>query len=214
MDAANNRKLRSRAVDLGVSLDDTQLARLERYLTLLVEWNARINLTAVTDPSQIIERHFLDSLAVVPVVRGSTSLVDVGAGAGFPGVVIGIALPELRVTSVESIRKKVAFLQTLRREVAPNLEPVCARVDEVRRAGRQFAAAVSRATWDPAEWLLEGSPLVATDGLLIAMQGSEQPDLTAPAGFAEEPPRDYLIEGAHRRLRVYRRTLHVEPSRG
>jgi 16S rRNA (guanine527-N7)-methyltransferase len=197
MDAAT--KLKNGAAELGVSLTDDQLARLQRHQALLSTWNTRINLTAITDPAEMVERHYLDSLAVVPLLPASGTLVDVGAGAGFPGSVIAIARPELRVTCIESIRKKVAFLQTLRREVAPNLEPIGARVETIDRT---FDVAISRATWDPAEWLTIGARLVTPGGVLVAMQGTEQPELAAPAGFEPTAGRVY----GSRRLVLFKRS--------
>jgi 16S rRNA (guanine527-N7)-methyltransferase len=203
MDAATKLRLIEGAARLGVVLDPAQVARLDRYESLLSTWNTRINLTSVTGAQEIVERHFLDSLAVVPLLKDIETLVDVGAGAGFPGAVVAIARPELRVTSVESIRKKVAFLQTLRREVAPNLEAVCARVEAVNQT---FDAAVSRATFDPADWLPIGARLVRPGGLLIAMQGGEQPPLVAPAGFQLEAEQPYSLAVGSRRLVTFRRS--------
>jgi 16S rRNA (guanine527-N7)-methyltransferase len=209
MDAATKLQLKTGARALGVSLDDAQISRLDRLQVLLSTWNTRINLTSVTEAGEVADRHFLDSLAVVPLVAKCQTLVDAGAGAGFPGSVIAIALPELRVTCVESIRKKVAFLQTVRREVAPNLEPICARIEEV---DRRFDAAVSRATWDPAEWLPIGARLVAAGGILIAMQGADRPDLAAPPGFDSLAPLPYSIASGSRRLLVYRSTWNAIPA--
>jgi len=200
MDAATKLRLKEGAARLGVGLDDGQLARLDRYQQLLSTWNTRINLTAVTDPVDVVDRHFLDSLAVVPHLGSIATLVDVGAGAGFPGSVIAIARPELRVTCVESIRKKVAFLQTLKREVAPNLEPICARAEAIDRA---FDAAISRATFDPADWLPIGARLAP---FVIAMQGAEQPDLAPPSGFQLQKAVPYSLPVGSRRLLLYQRS--------
>jgi 16S rRNA (guanine527-N7)-methyltransferase len=200
MEPATKLRLMEGAAALGVALDDEQLARLDRYQALLSTWNTRINLTAVTEASEVADRHFLDSLAPVPWLSEVETLVDVGAGAGFPGSVIAIARPRLRVTCVESIRKKVAFLQALRREVAPNVEPICARVEAI---DLRFGAAISRATWDPAEWLPIGARLVEPGGLLMAMQGAEQPDLPAPQGFQFVRAVPYALAAGSRRLLIY-----------
>src|SRR5438105_127511 len=114
MDAATKRRLVDGARSLGVELAPVAAEKLERYLELLLTWNRKINLTAITEPTEIVDRHFLDSLAVLPALGPAATLVDVGAGAGFPGAVLAIARPELRIACVESIRKKVAFLDTLR----------------------------------------------------------------------------------------------------
>lgn len=202
MDAATNERLRRGAEALEVPLDRTQLAQLGRYLDLLTTWNRKINLTAIVDPAEIVDRHFLDSLAAAPLLSDSVTLVDIGSGAGFPGAVLAIARPALRVTCVDSIHKKVAFLQTLKLELIPGLEPVCARAADL---DRRFDAAISRATWDPPDWLAHGAPLVAPGGLLIAMQTADQPELSAPPGFELLPPRRYQIGERARRLQPFRR---------
>ncbi|HEV2236634.1 MAG TPA: 16S rRNA (guanine(527)-N(7))-methyltransferase RsmG [Ktedonobacterales bacterium] len=108
--------LASGAAALGVALGAEQLAAFATYRTLLLEWNARFNLTAITDPAQIATRHFLDSLTValgVPRARwaGALRLLDVGSGAGFPGLALAIAFPQWHVTALEAIGKKVSFLR-------------------------------------------------------------------------------------------------------
>src|SRR5258708_124082 len=130
-------------------LDGAQVDKLVQYRALLQTWNRKINLTAITEPSEVVERHFLDSLAIAPSVRACRTLIDVGAGAGCPGAVLAIALPALAVTCIDAVAKKVAFLQTLKRTLAPNLEPLHARDEDLDRT---FGAAVSRATWDPPIW--------------------------------------------------------------
>ena len=202
MDAATKQRLITGAADLGVALDETQVHKLAEYLSLLQTWNRKINLTAITAPREVVELHFLDSLAAVPLVREAATLVDVGAGAGFPGAVLAVALPSLRVTAIDAVAKKVAFLQTLKRTIAPNLEPLHLRNEGLDRT---FAAAISRATWDPPVWLEHGARLVAPGGRLIAMQTADAPVLVAPAGFSTEPALEYTVGGARRRLQPFRR---------
>ncbi len=195
-------RLVSGAHGLGVPLDEAQVDKLAEYLRLLQTWNRKINLTAITEPGAVVELHFLDSLAVVPLVLDRATLIDVGAGAGFPGAVLAVALPSLAVTCIDSVAKKVAFLQTLKRTIAPNLEALHTRDDAVVRS---FDAAVSRATWDPPEWLAHGARLVHAGGLVIAMQTGDAPLLEAPAGFVPVPPIEYSVGGARRRIQPFRR---------
>lgn len=152
-------------------------ASLDRYLALLETWNRRINLTSVRDPDEIRRKHFDDSLAVVPhVPAGARTLVDVGSGAGFPGAVIALARPDLRVTLVESNHKKVAFLRTLARELPlPNVIVEASRVEALRARPdfTPFDVAVSRATFPVPEWLSVGLTLVHPGGLVIAMEGAD-----------------------------------------
>ncbi|HZS37008.1 MAG TPA: 16S rRNA (guanine(527)-N(7))-methyltransferase RsmG [Polyangia bacterium] len=204
MQGATKRRLAEGAARLGVPLDEGALAKLDRYLGLLLRWNQRINLTAIVEPDDVVDRHFLDSLAIAPLLGDATTLLDVGSGAGFPGVALAVARPALRVTCIESIQKKVAFLQTLRREVALNVEALGVRLEKLP-PDRFFDAVVSRAVWEPAEWVEHGAPFVAPGGLLIAMQTLEQPIARPPSGFTALPPVDYEIAGVTRRLTSFRR---------
>jgi 16S rRNA (guanine527-N7)-methyltransferase len=203
LDPATSRLLVDGAARLGVALDQDQLAKLERYCALLQEWNRRINLTAIDDERGIVELHFLDSLAAAPIVRGCKTMVDIGSGAGFPGAVLAVALPSLAVTSIDAVAKKVAFLQTLRRTIALNLEPLHLRDEQLGK--REFEAAISRATWDPVEWLQHGSRFVAPGGLLIAMQTADAPMLETPVGFVRQGAVEYQAGEARRRLQPFRR---------
>jgi 16S rRNA (guanine527-N7)-methyltransferase len=205
VDPATKSRLVEGATALGVRLEEDAVGRLDRYLSLLLQWNRRINLTAITEPREIIERHFLDSLAVAPVLEGVTTLIDVGSGAGFPGAVLATVRPGLRVTAIDTVRKKVAFLETLRMELAPNLEPLAVRHSELIDQGRQFDAAISRATWDPSDWVREGAPLVRPGGLLLAMQSADQEPPGVPPGFSSLAPLVYPMEGQRRTLQRFQR---------
>jgi 16S rRNA (guanine527-N7)-methyltransferase len=100
---------------LGLSLDTAQIAALDSYVRLLLAWTAAINLTAIREPAAVAREHLLDSLAAVPVLRaaGSERILDLGSGAGLPGLPISIAIPTARVLLVESVAKKAAFLETV-----------------------------------------------------------------------------------------------------
>jgi 16S rRNA (guanine527-N7)-methyltransferase len=202
LDKATKERLVSGAAELGVTLDGAQVDKLAEYLALLQTWNRKINLTAITDERAVVELHFLDSLAVAPLVRDCATLLDVGAGAGFPGAVLAIALPSLAVTCIDAVAKKVAFLQALRRTVAPNLEARHLRDEGIAQT---FDAAVSRATWDPPEWIVRGARLVRPRGVVIAMQTADAPILEPPVGFTREPPIEYTVGGARRRAQSFRR---------
>lgn len=101
--------------DFGIPLDDLQVNRFNDYLNLLVEWNQKINLTAITEPKEIVVKHFLDSAALfkyVQLEKGS-SVIDVGTGAGFPGVVLKILRPDIKMTLLDSLKKRLSFLEHL-----------------------------------------------------------------------------------------------------
>src|SRR5260370_16782892 len=95
---------------MGISLSPAQLKLLGRHVDLLLRWNKSINLTSITDPEEVVEKHVLDSLALVPVLP-SGSLLDAGSGGGFPGIPGAIARPDLEAVLVDSVQKKFAFLK-------------------------------------------------------------------------------------------------------
>lgn len=179
-------------------------AALDKYLELLLLWNRRINLTAVRVPDEIRAKHFEDSLAVVShIPREAHRLIDAGSGAGFPGAVIALARPDLVVTLLEANRKKVAFLQTIRREIPlPNVTVVASRVEQLLASPQfePFDVAISRATWDLPEWLSWGDRLVRPGGLVIGMEGADRHPLPASSTRVE-----YMVAGTSRALVLHPR---------
>ncbi len=119
MDPVSREQLRGGARELGAALGETEVARFEAYAGLLQLWGGKMNLTARLDSSGIVTHHFLDSLTLLPFLptEGSTSLIDVGAGAGFPALPLKICLPALAVTLVESSHKKVSFCREVVRRL-------------------------------------------------------------------------------------------------
>jgi 16S rRNA (guanine527-N7)-methyltransferase len=203
METATKGRLIEGARQLGMALPESAIEKLGRYLDLLLQWNAKINLTSIRLPDLIIDRHFLDSLALVPLLGKEKTLLDVGTGAGFPGAVVAIAKPDVVATCIDRTHKKIAFLQALRRELQLAIEPLA--VSDTELGERQFEAVVSRATWDPPEWLAHGAPLVAPGGLLLAMLSEHQGALQPPAGFERGAASEVLIAGVRRRIETFRR---------
>jgi 16S rRNA (guanine527-N7)-methyltransferase len=202
MNSVQLQRLVTEARALSVDLDERACGILERYVDLLQFWNRKISLTSVRDEAGIVDKHLLDSLAVVPhVPTDARTLVDVGSGAGLPGAVLAAVLPQLAVTLVESNQKKGAFLQAVRREVPlSNLEVRAVRVERLweETGFRAYDVAVSRATWDVGSWLSIGSRLVRPDGgIVLGMEGLEQLEL--PRGTSRY---SYKIAGARRALVV------------
>ncbi|MBP6963959.1 MAG: 16S rRNA (guanine(527)-N(7))-methyltransferase RsmG [Armatimonadetes bacterium] len=109
----------SGAAKLGIALDDDQAARFDAFTALLLEWNERVNLTRIVEPSEIALKHYLDSLSLLSVldVPSGASLLDVGSGAGIPAIPLAIARPDLRITVLDSVRKKLAFVEVVLREL-------------------------------------------------------------------------------------------------
>ncbi len=148
--------------------------RLKKYAEILVDYNHKVNLTAITDPEGIENRHFIDSLlfAAQPEVQGK--LVDVGTGAGFPGVVAKIFKPELQITLMEPTGKRVDFLKYVCAELGIKAEFAKERAEEAARKGwrEKYDVATARAVADLsmlAEYCL---PLVKVGGLFISLKGS------------------------------------------
>ena len=167
----------SGAQSLGVHLTKVQVAQFERYLELLLDWNQRMNLTAVRYAGQIQQRHFLDSLtcAMATGDLNGRSLIDVGTGAGFPGLPLKIAYPHLKLTLVESIRKKTDFLAAVVGELGLlDVEIVAGRAEDVGRSpvhreAYDWAAARALANLPVlVEYLL---PLVRLGGHALAQKG-------------------------------------------
>jgi 16S rRNA (guanine527-N7)-methyltransferase len=158
-----------------LNLDESQEAALLSYLDLLRRWNQTYNLTAVTDPGQMITRHILDSLAIFEWV-GKGRLLDAGTGAGLPGVPLAIADPELEVTLLDSAGKKVRFLNHVKRELAlPNITPVQDRLESYE-PDVAFDSLVSRAFSDLASFADAARHLVRPAMRLLAMKG-RYPDM-------------------------------------
>jgi 16S rRNA (guanine527-N7)-methyltransferase len=127
--------LRQGAGALGLTLNDTQIAQLLGYHALIQKWNKVYNLTAIREPGEMLTHHLLDSLAIVaPLLRqtqgASVNMLDVGAGAGLPGVVVAICCPDIHVTCVDAVAKKMAFVQQVATELKlSNLKALHARVE-------------------------------------------------------------------------------------
>ena len=171
------------ARDLGVALDDDRRRLLLEYLALLAHWNRSFNLTAVRDPARMVPRHLLDSLSLVPLLTGRR-LLDVGSGAGLPGLVLAVAVTSLEVTLLDASGKRTRFLLHACHSLGiGNVTVVRERLESYRPA-RAFDVVTSRASL-PLEVLLEAAPpLLAPGGRLLAMQGrAPEPAPRPPAGF-------------------------------
>lgn len=159
--------------------------KLDAYAALLVDYNQKVNLTAITDPAGIEDRHFVDSLllAAQPEVRGK--MVDVGTGAGFPGIVTKLFRPELALTLMEPTGKRVDFLRYACAELGLEAEFAKERAEEAARKGwrEQFDVATARAVADLAMLCEYCLPLVKVGGTMIAMKGSNaQQEVEGAAG--------------------------------
>ena len=167
---------------LPLDLPEAATARLLAYVDLLARWNATYNLSAVRDPLEMITRHLLDCLAIVPYVRGET-LADLGSGAGLPGIPLAIAAPQRQVTLVDSNGKKTRFLRAAVRELG--LANVCVAECRIEAIEGTFDCITTRAVASLADMLGWGGSLLAPEGVWLALKGRfPQDELAAlPAGF-------------------------------
>lgn len=180
---------------LGLDLGADTEARLLVYLRLLSKWNRTYNLTAIRDEVEMVSHHLLDSLTMVPYVRELDSLADVGSGAGLPGIPLAIVCPELKVTSIETVEKKVAFQQQAKIELKlGNFSPLGARVEKVQG---QFDAVTSRAFAELADFVNWSGHLLRPGGHLLAMKGvyPEEEIARLPAGWTVKTSYELKVPG-------------------
>lgn len=197
------------AQQLGVDLSDSQLSQLLAYLALLIKWNKAYNLTAVRDPDEMVSRHLLDSLSVVPFIAGDRWL-DVGSGGGMPGIPLAILFPEMKVTVLDSNGKKTRFLTQVKLELKlDNLEVIHSRV-EAFKPELPFTGIVSRAfssLEDFTEWTRH---LGDTDTRWLAMKGLHPVDelVALPTDFHLDSAQALTVPGCQgqRHLLILRRT--------
>jgi 16S rRNA (guanine527-N7)-methyltransferase len=187
--------LKSGVAELGLNLSDAQIGQLLDYLALIQKWTKVYNLTAVRDPAEMLTHHLLDSLAVIqplrlqlvgrqPVDGQGFRLLDVGSGAGLPGVVIAICCPDIAVSCVDTVAKKATFIQQAALTLKlPNLKGLHARVENLDDhydvvSSRAFASLVDFTSWSRSA--------LAPAGIWMAMKGKHPVDELAvlPAGVA------------------------------
>ncbi|MBL0164489.1 MAG: 16S rRNA (guanine(527)-N(7))-methyltransferase RsmG [Xanthomonadales bacterium] len=211
---ALRQRLRAGLTTLKLDLDDSTIERLLDYVDLLLRWNAAYNLTAVRDPGEMVTRHLLDSLAVLPHVTGNT-LADLGTGAGIPGIPLVLARPELTVHLVDSNGKKARFL----REAVRHLHLSSTRVDECRveAVNGEFDCITARAFATLADMLAWGGHLLAPAGRWLALKGRfPQDELDKlPVGFVIDAVHRLDVPGldAERHLVIIRRSDRVDAGR-
>lgn len=155
---------------MGLDVNAQTQERLLQYLGLLQKWNKVYNLTAVRDPQEMVTLHLLDSLSVLPYVKGP-HLLDVGSGAGLPGIVLAICCPDLRVTTIDTVQKKAIFMRQVKGELGlDNLIVQHARV-EAFKPPQLFDQVISRAFSEVALLFQLTQHLIASPGEWLAMKG-------------------------------------------
>jgi len=162
---------------LNIELTDDMLDKLEKYYELLVEWNEKINLTAITDKSDVYLKHFYDSLTLCKVINLNEvdNLCDIGTGAGFPGIVLKICFPHLKITLIDALNKRINFLKIVCENLGLiDVEFIHTRAEEYAIKNRDIFDVVTARAVAPLNILLEYCiPLVKKGKYFIALKGNE-----------------------------------------
>jgi 16S rRNA (guanine527-N7)-methyltransferase len=161
----------------GIRLPETSLQQLPAFLDELLRWNRRINLTAITERREALEKHLLDSLSLLPLLRDDERVLDLGSGAGLPGLPLKLAKPRLQLCSVDAVQKKIAFQRHIARLFQlQDFQAIHARVETLVQDGAfvaGFDVVIARAVASLPTLLGWGLPLLRPRGRLIAMKGPE-----------------------------------------
>ena len=163
-------------------LSSEQLDQFETYYAMLADWNTRVNLTAITEPEDVAKKHFLDSLAAAPYLKANAAVADVGTGAGFPGLPLLILRPDLKLTLIDSLQKRLVFLEAVLKELKLSAELVHARAEDAGQNPKyreKFDAALTRAVSGLPVLCELTLPLVKVGGVSIAYKGDSAEELSA-----------------------------------
>lgn len=211
-------KLKGYSEGFGIFLGEEQLEQFDSYCRLLLEWNEKMNLTAIREPEQILVKHFVDSLALLKFTElpQGAKLIDVGTGAGFPGLPLKIARPDLELTLLDSLNKRLVFLRAVCGELGVKAKVIHSRAEEGGKLPdlrQKFDAAVSRAVASLnllAEYCL---PFVKVGGVFLAAKGPQVDEELSQArnavqllgGGIERVEEYFLPDGSGRTLVAVRK---------
>jgi 16S rRNA (guanine527-N7)-methyltransferase len=202
-------ELSTGARELGIQLSETQHSQLLAYLALLIKWNKAYNLTAVRNPDEMVSRHLLDSLSVVPFVEGERWL-DVGSGGGMPGIPLAIMFPQMKVSLLDSNGKKTRFQTQVKLELKlDNLQVIHSRAEEFQ-PDQPFTGIISRAFSSLEDFTVWTRHMGNTDTRWLAMKGLHPADelVALPADFHLDSAHALAVPGCQgqRHLLILRRT--------
>ena len=169
--------LEKKAKKIGIVLNVKQIKNFFDYFLLLIEWNEKMNLTAITEVNDVILKHFIDSLTICKYIPQNAKIIDVGTGAGFPGIPIKIYREDTQITLLDSLNKRVLFLQEIINKLElKNIEAIHGRAEEVARNKKyreKFDVTTSRAVANMSTLTEYMIPFIKIDGLCIMMKGSD-----------------------------------------
>ena len=170
------RELAKKAMQFEINLSEEQQGMFYEYMQLLVEWNEKMNLTAITEPKEVLIKHFIDSISIKPYIEKGKKVLDVGTGAGFPGIPIKIAFPETEVVLLDSLNKRIKFLNEVIEQLQlENIETIHGRAEDYGKDNKhreKYNIAIARAV-APLNILLEYlMPFVKVKGKVLCMKAS------------------------------------------
>lgn len=175
--------------EMGLALNEAQIDQMLAYLALLSKWNAVYNLTAIRDPQEMVKQHLLDSLSAAPAFTEARNVLDVGAGGGLPGMMLAIAYPKTRISMIDTVSKKTAFLSQAKAELGlSNVTVFTGRVEQLE-VTEKFDVITSRAFSELCNFINWSGHLLAEGGQFIAMKG------VAPAQEIERLPAGWAVTG-------------------
>ena len=217
--------LRAWCVPFGLDMSDALLDQLDVYAEFLVEYNQKVNLTAITDPVGIAVKHFLDSLLLLAAadIPAGASLIDVGTGAGFPGVPVHLTRDDLHLTLLDSLNKRIVFLQELCQRLNVNASLLHARAEDAGRdpsLREQFDFATARAVASLPVLCEYCLPFVRVGGIFVALKSRNAAEETALAGHAlallggrAETERSFILpDSSERCILLIRKISHTPPK--
>jgi 16S rRNA (guanine527-N7)-methyltransferase len=190
------------AQSMGLSLSTHEIHSFEVYADELKKWNRKVNLTAITKDKEIAIKHFVDSLSLAPYITASDRMLDIGSGAGLPVIPLKIIRPEIPMVSVDAVAKKIHFQRHVIRILnLQNIEAIHARVEELHKTHRHaFSVITSRAFTRLDRFVALAAPLLAENGVLIAMKGdraegeiAESDEVVNAGGFAVTSVHHYTL---------------------
>ena len=210
---------------LGISIDETAIERLDRYAEMLIDYNTRVNLTAITEPAEIAVKHFADSLTILAAVDIPQGFrcIDVGTGAGFPGLVLLIARPDLKWTLIDSTQKKLRFIQDVLNVLGLHADVVHARAEELGRRPdyrEQFDFVTARAVAAMDTLCEYCLPFTRIGGTFAAMKGPDaenelqgaRPAVSRLGGGKIALHHFTLGESAERNILTVEKSSHTPPK--
>jgi 16S rRNA (guanine527-N7)-methyltransferase len=197
MELENKNLLLEGAKTFGIHLDERAVEAFDLYLKELLKWNQKINLTAIQSEKGIVLKHFLDSFSAYPYLPKHSSILDIGSGAGFPGIPLKIIQPTLEMTLIDSVRKKVDFQRHIIRMLGlKEMETIHGRVQDKEICqgwGGRFDVILSRAFSDFQTLLTLSFPFLREGGMVIAMKG--EVERTEIQHFTETEGSRYHLQG-------------------